>query len=97
MDDADLCALLRDDYADRCGESPSWDAALAIERLTRERDEARAEAIQRAASVAREYWTAVVAGHGHIPVDPVEAMTKAAQEIEAAILWVLTTDQRSAK
>lgn len=39
-DAADLIARLRDDYADRSGEGPSWDAALTLERVTRERDEA---------------------------------------------------------
>jgi len=48
---------------------------------------AEAEGMRKAAGIAGEYWTAVIAGHGHVPADPIEAMTKAAQEIEAAILW----------
>lgn len=48
---------------------------------------AEAEGMRKAAGIAHEYWTAVIAGHGHVPADPIEAMTKAAQEIEAAILW----------
>lgn len=57
-------------------------------RAERERDNARDDGIKAAAEVARDYWLAVVSGHGHVPTDPFDAMTQAAQEIETAMLWM---------
>jgi hypothetical protein len=72
----------------------AWATALAAARAAISaigpaiRAEGRREGVEEAAGVANEYWRAIISNHGHIPTNPTEAMTKAAQEIEAAIGWL---------
>ena len=89
-----MCDLITDEMVGNACEAaygPKWsfvDAEGMRAALTAALPLIRGAVVEECADVAHKYWEEVVSYHGHVPTDPIEAMTKAAQEIEVAIGWL---------